>query len=153
MKIDDDFKVVCLGPINSFEEVIVLSLDVRFARTDIVSPIAYRDAHVIESNTFPCSERVRLVHQYDKHEPSVCNCGKVILCNPSVPMLNQCCLCNTWVLVLSKCPLVNNIGISRVVEEAWCYPRLCIGGGFMNEMTEEVEKNNDRPPGRATLLG
>ena len=52
MKIDDDFKVVCLGPINSFEEVIVLSLDVRFARTDIVSPIAYRDAHVIESIHF-----------------------------------------------------------------------------------------------------
>jgi hypothetical protein len=63
MKIDDDFKVVCLRPIDSIEEVIVLSLDVRFARTDIVSPIAYRDAHVIESSTLPCSERVRLVHQ------------------------------------------------------------------------------------------
>ena len=57
MKIDDNLKVVCFRPINSFEEVLVLSLDVRFAWTDIVSPIAYRDAHVIESNTFfsrPC---------------------------------------------------------------------------------------------------
>jgi hypothetical protein len=52
MKIDDNLKVACFRPINSFEEVVVLSLDVRFAGTHIISPIAYRDAHVIESNTF-----------------------------------------------------------------------------------------------------
>jgi hypothetical protein len=27
----------------------VLSLDIRFAGTDFVSPIAYRDAHMVES--------------------------------------------------------------------------------------------------------
>jgi hypothetical protein len=93
------------------------------------------------------------VRPYDKHAPSGCNSFKVILGNPIVPMVNQHILGNTGALVLSKCPLVNDIGISRVFEEAWCYPRLWIGGRFMNEMTEEVIKDNDRPQGRATLLG
>ena len=49
MKIDDNPKVVFSCPGNGLYEVVVLPLNIRFARTDFVSPIAYRDAHMVES--------------------------------------------------------------------------------------------------------
>ena len=49
MKIDHNPKVVFSCPGNGLDEVVVLPLDIRFARTDFVSPIAYRDANMVES--------------------------------------------------------------------------------------------------------
>ena len=49
MKIDDNPKVVFSCPRDGPEEVVVLPLDIRFARTDFVGPIAYRDANMVES--------------------------------------------------------------------------------------------------------
>ena len=49
MKIDDNPKVVFSCPSDSLDEVIVLPLNIRFTRTDVVGPITYRDAHMVES--------------------------------------------------------------------------------------------------------
>jgi hypothetical protein len=49
MKIDDNPKVVFSCPRDSLDEVIVLPLDIWFTRTDVVSPITYRDADMVES--------------------------------------------------------------------------------------------------------
>ena len=49
MKIDDDLDFVFLCPADGLDEVVVLPLDIWFAGSDIVGPISYRDAHVIES--------------------------------------------------------------------------------------------------------
>ena len=58
MKIDDNPKVVFSCPRDSFDEVIVLPLDIRFTRTDVVSPITYRDAHMVESKIHDCAGSV-----------------------------------------------------------------------------------------------
>ena len=58
MKIDDNPKVVFSCPRDSFDEVIVLPLDIRFTRTDFVSPITYRDAHMIEPKIQDCTGSV-----------------------------------------------------------------------------------------------
>jgi hypothetical protein len=49
VKVDDNPDVVLLRPTNSLEEIGVLPLDKRFARGDVISPISYRDANVVES--------------------------------------------------------------------------------------------------------
>ena len=58
MKIDDNPKVVFSCPRDSLGEVVVLPLDIRFARTDFVSPITYRDAHMVESKIQDCAGSV-----------------------------------------------------------------------------------------------
>jgi hypothetical protein len=49
VKVDDNLEIVLFRPTNSLKEVGVLPLDIRFARGNIISPISYRDAHVVES--------------------------------------------------------------------------------------------------------
>ena len=49
MKVDDNLKIILGRQTDSLEEIVVLPLDIRFPRTDVVSPITYRDAYVIES--------------------------------------------------------------------------------------------------------
>ena len=61
MKVDDDLDFVFLGPTDGLEEIVVLPLNIWFARTDdIVGPIPYRDAHVIESKNKSNAEHVWL---------------------------------------------------------------------------------------------
>jgi hypothetical protein len=49
MEIDNNFEFVCHCPSDGLEEVGMLSRDVRFTGTNIISPIPDRDSHVIES--------------------------------------------------------------------------------------------------------
>ena len=49
MKVDYNLDIVRLRPTNSLEEIGVLPLNKRFARGDVISPISYRDANVVES--------------------------------------------------------------------------------------------------------
>jgi hypothetical protein len=65
VKVYDRLDIVLLRPSDSLEEVVVLPLDIWFVGSDIVCPISYRDAHVIESRKrrkaqyhIPCSEHV-----------------------------------------------------------------------------------------------
>jgi hypothetical protein len=51
-----------------------------------------------------------------EHAPSACDCFKIVLGNPRLPMLRQCCPRNIGILVLSKSPLVNDEGIARLFE-------------------------------------
>ena len=86
MKIDDNPKVVFSCPRDGLEEVLVLPLDIRFARTDFVSPIAYRDAHMVESKIQDfASEAYDALHY--KYAPSSGNCLEVGLGDPCIPML------------------------------------------------------------------
>ena len=58
MKIDDNLEVVFSCPRDSLDEVVVLPLDIWFARTNFVSPITYRDAHMVESKIQYCASSV-----------------------------------------------------------------------------------------------
>ena len=49
MKVDNNLDLVLGRPNNSLEEIGVLPLDIWFARGNIISPISYRDAHMVES--------------------------------------------------------------------------------------------------------
>jgi hypothetical protein len=49
VKVDDNLDIVCLRPTDSLKEIVVLPIDKWFVRGNIIGPISYRDAHVIES--------------------------------------------------------------------------------------------------------
>jgi hypothetical protein len=49
VKVDYNLDIVGLRPTDSFKEIVVLSLDERFAGGNIIRPIAYRNAHMVES--------------------------------------------------------------------------------------------------------
>ena len=50
MEIDDHLEIVFFCPGDGAHEVVVLSLDEGFVRTDVVRPIPDRNSHVIESD-------------------------------------------------------------------------------------------------------
>jgi hypothetical protein len=59
VKVDDNLEIVCLRPTDSLKEIVALPLDKRFARANIIiSPISYRDAHVIESRNRHCAQNI-----------------------------------------------------------------------------------------------
>jgi len=49
VEIDNNLETVICCPTDRVTKVVALSLVIRFTATDIVSPISYWDAHVIES--------------------------------------------------------------------------------------------------------
>lgn len=49
MEINNNFEIVFRCPRDGLKEVVMLSRDVWFAGTNIISPIPDRDPHVIES--------------------------------------------------------------------------------------------------------
>jgi hypothetical protein len=49
VKVDDNLDIVGLRPTDSLKEIVVLPIDKWFVRGNIIGPISYRDAHVIES--------------------------------------------------------------------------------------------------------
>jgi hypothetical protein len=125
VEINYNLQTVLPCPTDSLEKIFALTLNIRLARCDFVGPITYRDAHVIESKVYS----VAGAHAaYFKDAPSSCNRLKVGLSNPRIPMFHQLCSCNIVILETRKRPLVYDGGISRVVKQAWCYPRLCGGG-------------------------
>jgi hypothetical protein len=139
VKVDDNLEVVFLRPSDSLEKVVVLPLYIWFARSDVVSPISNRDAHVIESRNNTTS-RVTMLGILMRsitirHPPSTRDCCKVILGNPCIPMLVQLCLRDIAILVLSERPLVNNESIACLFEQTWRDPRLGTGSG-RNEGSE-----------------
>jgi len=96
VEIDDDLEFVFRCPADRLNKVVVLSLDIRFTGTDLVGPISYWDAHVVESG--------------------ICDCTKVILGDPCIPMVHQYRLRRVAVSVLSKRPLVHDAVITRIVK-------------------------------------
>lgn len=88
VKVDDNLEIVLRCPADSPEEVVVLSLDIRFARTYFVGPITYRDAYVIESKR-RISVRREVPMLHIRHAPSTCDCLKVGLGDERIPMLHQ----------------------------------------------------------------
>lgn len=57
MEIDNDTEIVFRRPIDGLVKVGKLALNVGFTRTDLESPIAYRNAHVIEPSSFAGAKR------------------------------------------------------------------------------------------------
>jgi len=55
VKIDENLKIIFCCPSDGLEEEAVLPLDIRFAGTDFVSPIPYRNAYMIESKMQDCT--------------------------------------------------------------------------------------------------
>src|SRR6266851_3806314 len=55
VKIDENLKIMFCCPSDGLEEEAVLPLDIRFAGTDFVSPIPYRNTHMIESKVQDCT--------------------------------------------------------------------------------------------------
>jgi hypothetical protein len=134
----------------------VLSLDIRFAGTDFVSPVPYRNAYMIESKMQDCTSSARTVWsgRYKHGAPSSCDCLKVGLGDERIPMIYQLCLRDIAILEFSKRPLVNNGWISRVVEQARCYPRLGDGGDKIeNKRLEKAGTDNNTPQGQAIPRG
>ncbi len=136
MEINYNLQAMLPCPINSPDEIFVLSLDIRLAGCNFVGPITYWDAHVIKSKevrVHSCSVQRAAHVAYYKDAPCSCDGLKVGLGNPRIPMFCQLCLSDIAFLELCKRPLVYDGGIGRVVEQAGCYPRLCGGGEYYEE--------------------
>ena len=87
MQIDENLKTIFCCPSDGFEEEVVLSLDIRFAGTDFVSPIPYRNPHMIESKVQDCTGSAgRYGSGATKHAPSIGDCLKVGLGDERAPM-------------------------------------------------------------------
>jgi hypothetical protein len=118
MKVYNNLDIVFLRPSDSLEEEVMLSLGIWFARNEIVGPIPYRDAYVIESSygAIPSLFRTSGDFERNKHPPSTCDCFEVVLCDPCFPMLKQFHSHNIGILVLPIRPLVDDEGITSFVK-------------------------------------
>ena len=89
VKIDENLKTIFCCPSDGLEEEAVLPLDIRFAGTDFVSPIPYRNAYMIESKMQDCTGSARTVWsaRYKHGAPSSCDCLKVGLGDERIPMI------------------------------------------------------------------
>jgi hypothetical protein len=97
VEINDDFEAILLCPIDSIGQVGTLALQVRLTWTNIVGPIADGDANMIQSiNRHELGPKVAGTQP---HAPCRGNHCKVILGNPTVPMVGQCCESDVGVLV------------------------------------------------------
>jgi hypothetical protein len=128
VKVNYNLQTVPRCPADSFKEVLVLPLNIRFVRCDFVGPITYRNAHVIKSTVNTVLRSVAAHAGLYKDAPSPCDRLKVDLSNPRIPMFHQLFSCDIKFLEMRKRPFVYDGGVARVVKQAWCYPWLCDSG-------------------------
>ena len=65
-----------------------------------------------------------MVDSPDMRESCASDRNKVLLCNPSIPVLLKHVQCVLVVLHLAEREFVNDRVIVRINKNAWCYPRL-----------------------------
>lgn len=80
MQINHDLQIVVLGPLDSLVEVWELTLDVRFASTDVPSPVAYGYTNVVEAVNIQISTPSG--DSKTNRLPSCSDVGKVVLSDP-----------------------------------------------------------------------
>lgn len=116
MQIDDDLQTILTSPVDSFVEIWQLALDIRFALTDIPSPVSNRQPNMVQTRSSDIRE--------------------IRLSDPGVPMVLQCGLSNRTRLELTEGPFVDDGVVVGVVEQAWGDP------GLQDKPTAQIYASN-----------
>jgi hypothetical protein len=79
-----------------------------------------------------------MVYSPDMRESCGGDRNKILLCNPSIPMLHKHIQCVLVVLHLAKREFVNDRVVVRINKNAWRYPRLASAHSSQCPRSREV---------------